>query len=113
MTFWPDVCYCPYCTERFRKEHGAEPPRIVNWDDPIWRMFQKARQQWMLEFAMLVTKTIKEVRPITVNHQYSTDLSRLEGRRSFGTSGMLATMLAGTSMAAPRSIRWPARPFMD
>jgi hypothetical protein len=72
MTFWPYVCYCPYCTERFRKEHNAEPPRIVNWDDPTWRMFQKARQQWLLEFAMLVTRTIKQVRPITVNHQYAT-----------------------------------------
>jgi hypothetical protein len=72
MTFWPYVCYCSYCTERFRKEHNAEPPRIVNWDDPTWRMFQKAREQWLLEFAMLVTKTIKDVRPITVNHQYST-----------------------------------------
>jgi hypothetical protein len=72
MTFWPYVCYCPYCSERFRKEYNAEPPRIVNWDDPTWRMFQKAREQWLLEFAMLVTKTIKKVRPITVNHQYST-----------------------------------------
>jgi len=72
MTFWPHVCYCSHCTERFRKEHNAEPPRIVNWDDPTWRTFQKARQQWMLEFALLVTRTIKEVRPITVNHQYST-----------------------------------------
>jgi hypothetical protein len=72
MTFWPDVCYCAYCTERFRKEHGAEPPRIINWEDPTWRAFQNAREQWMLEFAMVVTKAIKDVRPITVNHQYST-----------------------------------------
>ncbi len=50
MTFWPYVCYCPHCSERFRKEYNAEPPRIVNWDDPTWRKFQKARQQWLLEF---------------------------------------------------------------
>lgn len=72
MTFWPDVCYCPHCTERFRKEQKAEPPRVVNWDDPAWRGFQKAREKWLLEFALLVTETIKQVRPITVNHQYST-----------------------------------------
>ncbi len=72
MTFWPDVCYCPHCTARFRKEHNDEPPRIINWDDPMWRTFQKAREQWLLEFALLVTKTIKDVRPITVNHQFST-----------------------------------------
>lgn len=72
MTFWPYVCYCPHCSERFRREHNAEPPRIVNWDDPTWRAFQKARQKWLLEFAMLVTKNVKEIRPITVTHQYST-----------------------------------------
>lgn len=33
MTFWPYVCYCPHCTARFRKEHQAEPPRIINWND--------------------------------------------------------------------------------
>jgi hypothetical protein len=72
MTFWTYVCYCAHCTERFRKEHDAELPRIVNWDDPIWRSFQKAREQWLLEFAMVITKTIKDVRPITVGHQYAT-----------------------------------------
>ena len=50
MALWPDVCYCPHCTERFRREEGAEPPRIVDWDDPTWRKFQAARQRWMLEF---------------------------------------------------------------
>jgi hypothetical protein len=75
MTSWPYVCYCPHCSERFRKEHNAEPPRVVNWDDPTWRKFQKAREQWLLEFAILVTRTIKEVRPITVTHQYSTIFS--------------------------------------
>ena len=37
MPFWPDVCYCAHCTERFRREEGAEPPRIVDWDDPTWQ----------------------------------------------------------------------------
>jgi len=72
MTFWPSVCYCSHCTSRFWREYGAEPPRIVDWDDPTWRNFQKARQQWMLEFAHVVTHTIKETRPIAVCHQYAT-----------------------------------------
>jgi len=71
MVFWPAVCYCPYCTERFWKEHHDEPPRIVNWKDPLWRSFQKARQQWMLEFTKTVTQTIKQTRPILVYHQFS------------------------------------------
>jgi hypothetical protein len=72
MTFWPDVCYCTHCTARFWREHNAEPPRIVDWDDPTWRAFQKARQAWLLEFAKTITETVKKIRPITVNHQYST-----------------------------------------
>jgi hypothetical protein len=66
MVFWPDVCYCPHCIERFRSEAGAEPPRIVDWDDPMWREFQAARQRWMLDFAMALTRAIKDTRPITV-----------------------------------------------
>jgi hypothetical protein len=72
MTFWPDVCYCVHCTARFWREHHAEPPRTVDWDDPTWRAFQTAREGWLLDFAKTVTDTAKEGRRITVNHQYST-----------------------------------------
>ncbi len=75
MTFWPTVCYCPHCTARFRREHNQEPPRTVNWHDPLWRSFQKAREQWMLEFAKAVTQAIKETRPIQAYHQFGTAFS--------------------------------------
>ncbi len=71
MPLWPDVCYCAHCTERFRREDGAEPPRIVDWDDPTWRKFQAARQRWMLDFGQSVYKCIKETRPITVTLNYA------------------------------------------
>lgn len=72
MTFWPAVCYCPHCTQRFWREHQVEPPRTVDWKDPLWRSFQKAREQWMLDFAMTVTQTIKQTRPVSVYQQFST-----------------------------------------
>jgi len=72
MSFWPGVCFCPYCTKRFREEYHDEPPRIVNWNDPLWRSFQKARGLWMKEFAMGVTQAIKQTRPISVYHQFGT-----------------------------------------
>jgi hypothetical protein len=75
MILWPGVCYCAYCTERFRKEHGMEAPRIVDWDDPAWRTFQQSRQRWLLEFSEEFTSAVKSVRPITVEHQYSTVFS--------------------------------------
>jgi hypothetical protein len=75
MILWPGVCYCEFCTARFRKEQNAEAPRVVDWDDPLWRTFQASRQKWMREFAMEFTQTVKSVRPITVEHQYGTALS--------------------------------------
>jgi hypothetical protein len=68
MTFWRSACYCVSCTERYRAEYKAEPPRTIDWDDPAWRQFQRARQRWMLEFAQGLTDAIKRVRPITVYH---------------------------------------------
>ena len=70
ITLWPAVCYCDHCTARFRLECRAEPPRIVNWNDPTWRNFHKAREKWMLEFAMAATQAIKDTRAVSVYHQY-------------------------------------------
>jgi hypothetical protein len=72
MTFWPTICYCNSCQERYKKEHNSEIPRVLNWEDPNWRLFQKTREAWILEFAYFATYIIKSVRPnTTVNHQYS------------------------------------------
>ena len=71
MTFWPGSL-CSHCTARFLREEGSEPPRKVNWDDPLWRKFQAARQRWLLDFANTITTRVKSIRPITCNHQYST-----------------------------------------
>ena len=73
MTFWPGVCYCPHCTERFWREHHAEPPRIVDWDDPTWRAFQAARERWLLEFTTTITDAVRRYRPgATASTQFST-----------------------------------------
>ena len=71
MPLWPDVCYCANCTERFRREENAEPPRIVDWDDPTWRKFQAARQRWMLDFGTSVYRAIKDTKPISVTLNYA------------------------------------------
>lgn len=73
MTFWPRVCYCPNCKRRYREEVGEDPPTIINWDDPSWIRFQKKREEWLAEFAALVTSTVKKYKPeVTVEHQSST-----------------------------------------
>jgi hypothetical protein len=73
MTFWPRVCYCPHCQARFAAEVGGELPRIIDWESPDWVSFQRKREEWLVDFAALLTSTVKAVKPeITVEHQAST-----------------------------------------
>jgi hypothetical protein len=70
MTFWPTVCYCPACRERFRAEVGGEIPRTIDWGDSRWVAFQRRRQEWMTEFGRLVTDSFKRKKPhVSVAHQ--------------------------------------------
>ena len=73
MTFWPMVCYCDECRDRYRKETGMEIPSKVDWKDPEWICFQQARQRWIGEFAAFCTAELKKIRPeLSVVHQFST-----------------------------------------
>ncbi|MEM2939941.1 MAG: family 10 glycosylhydrolase [Thermoproteota archaeon] len=73
MTFWPTVCYCPDCRERYREETGEDPPTVINWDNPSWIRFQRKREEWLAEFASVVTSAVKKHKPeASVEHQYST-----------------------------------------
>lgn len=73
MTFWPIVCFCPACRERFLKEVGKEPPKIIDWENPDWVKFQRKREEWLTEFANLVTGKAKSFKPsVSVEHQFST-----------------------------------------
>lgn len=73
MTFWPYVCYCEYCRRRFDDEVGGELPSTVHWEDPHWVAFQRKREEWLADFAALMTGTVKSVKPdVSVEHQAST-----------------------------------------
>jgi hypothetical protein len=73
MTFWPAVCYCRHCRERFGKEVGKELPRVVNWEAPDWVTFQRKREDWLVEFAGVLTAAVKAIKPrVSVEHQAST-----------------------------------------
>ena len=75
MTFWPGVCYCPYCIARYRREEGKEPPRVVDWQNPEWVRFQRVRERWLDEFAGVITKKVRSGNPkMTSTHQFSTVL---------------------------------------
>jgi Hypothetical glycosyl hydrolase 6 len=69
MTFWPGVCFCAACRERYEREASGDMPSTINWRDAQWVAFQKRREAWLLEFAAFATETAKRYRPgITVEH---------------------------------------------
>ncbi len=80
MTFWPCMCLCPHCRDRYRREHHSEFPEKIDWFTPEWPQFQLAREGWMAEFAQTVTDYTKKVHAqhhpqapaITVYHNCAT-----------------------------------------
>jgi len=71
MTFWPKVCFCESCQARYTREFQKEMPRVLDWSNPEWVAFQRARERWLSEFAREMTSSVKELRPdISVVHQF-------------------------------------------
>lgn len=63
MTFWPTVCYCENCKNRYREETGEDIPRVIDWTDPGFVRFIRSRQRWLKEFCQQVTDTIRIRKP--------------------------------------------------
>ncbi len=73
MTFWPWLCYCQYCQQRYDKEVGGEIPKTINWLDEKWVGFQRMRERSIVDFAKIATDTVKQLKPeASVEHQSST-----------------------------------------
>lgn len=72
MTFWPGICVCSSCRERFRRQTGWEIPTKTDWSDPRWIAFQRFRETSMADFTQEITDNIRSKRAnITVTHQTS------------------------------------------
>lgn len=72
MTFWPGICFCHVCREKYLSETGTEMPSVINWYDPTWVKFQRIREQWIGDFANHLTSHIKSQKPdLPVTHQFS------------------------------------------
>ena len=72
MTFWPGVCVCHSCRDKFRQQYGREIPQIIGWTDKNWLAFHRARLQWLSDFAHELTDTAKRKKPnLLVTHQSS------------------------------------------
>lgn len=72
MTFWPRICVCDSCREKFLDATGLEIPVKIVWKDKAWLAFQRFRERSMAEFSQKITDAAKSVRKdITVTHQTS------------------------------------------
>ncbi len=72
MPYWEVDCHCDSCRERFRRETGMELPEKMNWYDPVWRKFARARQDWMVDFVRFVKDYTRRVMPwVTVEFNYA------------------------------------------
>jgi hypothetical protein len=73
MTFWPWLCYCEYCQQRYEHEVGGEIPKTIDWLDERWVGFQRMRERSLVDFAEVATSTVKRIKPsASVEHQSST-----------------------------------------
>jgi hypothetical protein len=72
MTFWPLVCVCKNCREKYRNETGQEIPLKLDWRDKEWLGFQHFREKSMAAFTQKISGFIKSKKDISVTHQTST-----------------------------------------
>lgn len=78
------ICYCPHCRERYLKETGMDLPYKIDWQDKNWVQFQRKREEWLAEFAEMITKTAKRRKPgISLVHQCTTWLHGWKGGATY------------------------------
>ncbi len=65
-------CYCAFCETEFSKRTGVKPPRIADWDDPLWYTWLENRfENWDAVHSEF-RRAIKDVRPhVVVGIQHS------------------------------------------
>lgn len=66
MMFWPDVCLCESCRQRYKDEEAAEVPDAIDWWSPSWCRFQATRERWLTEEYRTLAEASRKHRDIPV-----------------------------------------------
>jgi len=84
MMWWAGVCGCPSCRDRYRQEHDAEIPEVIDWLDPAWCRFQKAREGWISEFIAALRDLVRGRQPhLQIYHNFALGMSNWTRGLSF------------------------------
>ncbi len=72
MPYWELTCYCDSCKKRYREQTGRPLPTVMDFTDPDWLCYVKARQDWMVDFVRFVRSYTESVMPnVTVEFNYA------------------------------------------
>ena len=65
-----NICYCDCCKKRFMEETGHEIPVAIDWDDEIFKLFARKREEWFAKMAAGLTEIVKRKDPaLTISLQ--------------------------------------------
>lgn len=59
MLFWPDLCHCSECQQRFKDETGYDLPTKEDYNDPVWLLHMQKRREWIGGFAQMLADRVK------------------------------------------------------
>jgi len=62
MPFWPHMCFCDGCKQRWAEEVGGDIPTNPDWNDERWSIHVNKRIEWMGEFTQWVANEMKRLR---------------------------------------------------
>jgi len=73
MPYWEVTCHCSSCQEEWKKISNKELPSKEDWDNPEWKKYVKARQDWMGDFVKFVKETTDDIfeNKITVEFNFA------------------------------------------
>ena len=97
MTFWPAVCRCECCRQRFSEEYGYdELPEYRDYSSPASQAFGEARYKWMTDFGTDITAHAKKVMPgVSISHNNASAVARGGDRGVDETIGELCDYVTG------------------
>ena len=73
MPYWEIPCACNSCKKRFLNETGKEIPTYEDFENDVWLLYVKKRQDWMSEFANYAKSiSLKYMPNVTCELNYAT-----------------------------------------